>query len=266
MGDYRGYGKAATPLLPMIGDADDGGHGQRGAELRGDRRCGHAHEDGLRRSVGRRAHRDPRPGADAHRAPSRHRDGGLRRDRARGRDRGDAAPDAAVGHVLAPGLDAARRRVRARPAQPADGEARAAMHARRALRRHGDRAVDARRRARLRQSRSPPATTSRTASRSRFSCRTSSAGTPPRRAIATRRCSIRRAAARATTMPPKRSRSRLEDLASAGGLAMKLSDSGRGGRARCPSSPPQAAQQWTGTFNPRPFDAEGAMEIYRAAL
>ena len=27
----------------------------------------------------------------------------------------------------------------------------------------------------------------------------------------------------------------------------------------------QAAQQWTGTFNPRPFDAAGAQEIYRAA-
>jgi hypothetical protein len=28
----------------------------------------------------------------------------------------------------------------------------------------------------------------------------------------------------------------------------------------------QAAAQWTGTFNPRPFDAGGAMEIYRLAL
>ena len=27
-----------------------------------------------------------------------------------------------------------------------------------------------------------------------------------------------------------------------------------------------AAQQWTGTFNPRPFDAAGALEIYRAAF
>jgi alcohol dehydrogenase len=27
-----------------------------------------------------------------------------------------------------------------------------------------------------------------------------------------------------------------------------------------------ASQQWTGTFNPRPFDAKGAEEIYRAAL
>jgi hypothetical protein len=26
-----------------------------------------------------------------------------------------------------------------------------------------------------------------------------------------------------------------------------------------------AAEQWTGTFNPRPLDAAGALEIYRAA-
>jgi hypothetical protein len=27
-----------------------------------------------------------------------------------------------------------------------------------------------------------------------------------------------------------------------------------------------AAQQWTGTFNPRPFDSPAAAEIYRSAL
>ena len=27
----------------------------------------------------------------------------------------------------------------------------------------------------------------------------------------------------------------------------------------------EAARQWTGTFNPRPFDAAGALEIYSAA-
>jgi alcohol dehydrogenase len=58
---------------------------------------------------------------------------------------------------------------------------------------------------------------------------------------------------------------RLEDLALAGGLAMKLSGSGVEERA-LPELAAQAASQWTGTFNPRPFDAEGAMEIYRAAF
>jgi len=58
---------------------------------------------------------------------------------------------------------------------------------------------------------------------------------------------------------------RLEDLARAGGLAMKLSGNGVEERA-LPELAAQAASQWTGTFNPRPFDAEGAMEIYRAAF
>jgi len=58
---------------------------------------------------------------------------------------------------------------------------------------------------------------------------------------------------------------KLEDLARAGGLAMKLSDKGVEERA-LPDLAAQAAGQWTGTFNPRPFDAAGAMEIYRAAF
>ena len=58
---------------------------------------------------------------------------------------------------------------------------------------------------------------------------------------------------------------RLEDLAGAGGLGMKLSDSGIDPVA-LPGLAEEAAQQWTGTFNPRPFDAAGALEIYRAAL
>jgi alcohol dehydrogenase len=58
---------------------------------------------------------------------------------------------------------------------------------------------------------------------------------------------------------------RLEDLAGAGGLGMKLSDSGIDAVA-LPGLAEEAAQQWTGTFNPRPFDAAGALEIYRAAL
>src|SRR3954451_17680940 len=58
---------------------------------------------------------------------------------------------------------------------------------------------------------------------------------------------------------------RLEDLALAGGLTVKLSDSGVDEQA-IPELAAQAASQWTGTFNPRPFDAGGAAEIYRAAL
>jgi alcohol dehydrogenase class IV len=58
---------------------------------------------------------------------------------------------------------------------------------------------------------------------------------------------------------------RLEDLAGAGGLALTLTDSGVP-EADLPALSGDAAQQWTGTFNPRPLDASGALEIYRAAM
>jgi alcohol dehydrogenase len=57
---------------------------------------------------------------------------------------------------------------------------------------------------------------------------------------------------------------RLEDFASAGALAMTLRDAGVEA-ASLPQLADEAAKQWTGTFNPRPFDATGALEIYRAA-
>jgi alcohol dehydrogenase len=57
---------------------------------------------------------------------------------------------------------------------------------------------------------------------------------------------------------------RLEDLAAASGLGLRLRDSGVTEDA-LPDLAAQAAQQWTGTFNPRPFDASGALEIYRMA-
>jgi alcohol dehydrogenase len=58
---------------------------------------------------------------------------------------------------------------------------------------------------------------------------------------------------------------RLEDFAIAGHLAIRLSDV-EVTEAAIPELARMAAQQWTGTFNPRPFDARGAEEIYRAAL
>ncbi len=58
---------------------------------------------------------------------------------------------------------------------------------------------------------------------------------------------------------------RLEDLVSVAGLSVRLSDAGVGADA-LPELARLAAEQWTGTFNPRPFDAAGALEIYRAAL
>lgn len=58
---------------------------------------------------------------------------------------------------------------------------------------------------------------------------------------------------------------RLEDLAATAGLAVSLRDSGVDADA-LPALADLAAQQWTGSFNPRPFDAAGALEIYRAAF
>jgi alcohol dehydrogenase len=57
---------------------------------------------------------------------------------------------------------------------------------------------------------------------------------------------------------------RLEHLAHAGGLGGQLRDHGVPGDALIELAN-LAAEQWTGTFNPRPFDAAGALEIYRAA-
>ena len=57
---------------------------------------------------------------------------------------------------------------------------------------------------------------------------------------------------------------RLEDFAVAGELPSRLEDSAIP-QAALPGLAELAAQQWTGTFNPRPFDAAGALEIYQAA-
>jgi alcohol dehydrogenase len=55
---------------------------------------------------------------------------------------------------------------------------------------------------------------------------------------------------------------RLEDFARAAGLPAKLSDAGIP-REALPELAALATEQWTGTFNPRPFDAAGALEIYQ---
>jgi alcohol dehydrogenase len=58
---------------------------------------------------------------------------------------------------------------------------------------------------------------------------------------------------------------RLEELATAGGLQRTL------GGAGVPLSDlsmlaEEAAEQWTGRFNPRPFDSKGALEVYQCAF
>ena len=58
---------------------------------------------------------------------------------------------------------------------------------------------------------------------------------------------------------------RLEQLAAAGGLQTSLSAAGVA-RDQLPLLAREAARQWTGGFNPRPFDETGALEVYKSAF
>ncbi len=58
--------------------------------------------------------------------------------------------------------------------------------------------------------------------------------------------------------------SRLEDLARAGGLARTLRELGASSD-HLPDLATDAAAQWTGTFNPRPFNAAAALSLYEDA-
>ena len=58
---------------------------------------------------------------------------------------------------------------------------------------------------------------------------------------------------------------RLEDLAQAGGLPRGLREAGVAA-ADLSSLAEEAAQQWTGRHNPRPFDAAAALQVYQAAF
>ena len=57
---------------------------------------------------------------------------------------------------------------------------------------------------------------------------------------------------------------RLRELAAAGGLPGRLAEVGVV-RDDLPALARDAAQQWTGRFNPRPFDEAGALEVYECA-
>jgi alcohol dehydrogenase len=58
---------------------------------------------------------------------------------------------------------------------------------------------------------------------------------------------------------------RLSSLAAAGGLPQTLRAAG-GAREDIAMLAQEASEQWTGTFNPRPFDASGAREVYECAF
>jgi alcohol dehydrogenase len=57
---------------------------------------------------------------------------------------------------------------------------------------------------------------------------------------------------------------RLEELAEVGGLRSSLRATGVK-ESDLPELAAEAAAQWTGTFNPRPFDKDGAIEVYQCA-
>jgi alcohol dehydrogenase len=66
---------------------------------------------------------------------------------------------------------------------------------------------------------------------------------------------------RASNSPAETLARRLEQLAAAGGLRMTLSDAGIRS-SDLPMLAKEAAEQWTGRYNPRPFDLAGALEVY----
>ena len=65
-------------------------------------------------------------------------------------------------------------------------------------------------------------------------------------------------------MPGEELAQRLEELAEIGSLRNNLRSAGVS-ENELPELAADAATQWTGTFNPRPLDIEGAIEIYRCA-
>lgn len=66
------------------------------------------------------------------------------------------------------------------------------------------------------------------------------------------------------TNPTEALASRLEQLAELGGLQQRLRSNGID-EVDLPILAGEASEQWTGRFNPRPFDYQGALEVYQTA-
>lgn len=76
---------------------------------------------------------------------------------------------------------------------------------------------------------------------------------------------LRLSSVRDLANPIERLALRLEELATAGGLQCSLQEAGvRSDDLSMLAG--EAAEQWTGRFNPRPFDMRGALEVYQCAF
>lgn len=76
---------------------------------------------------------------------------------------------------------------------------------------------------------------------------------------------LRLSTIREDSNPAERLASRLEQLATAGGVFGTLREAGvRSDDLSMLAG--EAAEQWTGRFNPRPFDMRGALEVYQCAF
>jgi len=83
--------------------------------------------------------------------------------------------------------------------------------------------------------------------------------------VGDRYAELLRASGRADARPGETLAARLEALARAGGLPRRLRDAGVSSDDFDALSA-AAAKQWTGTFNPRPFDAASARALYERAF
>ena len=156
--DYQGYGKASKPMLPMLAIPTTAGTGSEAqsyaviadADTHMKMACG---DPKLAFKI---ALLDPELTLSQPAAITAARR--LRRDRARGRDRGDDPTHTGLGPVLSRGLPAPRRQLRDSAGQPGRPRRTRRNAPGRLLRRPCHRAIDAWRRARLRQSadRAPP--------------------------------------------------------------------------------------------------------------
>ena len=263
MRDYRGHGKAARPMLPMIGVPTTAGTGSdaQSYAIISDPVTHEKMACGDPKAAFRIALLDPV--ADRLAAAHADRDRRVRCALARRRVVRHDAPQRRISDLFAARRVAAARGALRAGARRAERPRRARRHAaRRARSRARHRAVDARRHARLRQ---PADGALRDDAR-----RGDRGDAAARRALECRagRGTLRRAAAR-----------RRSDAGDAPGDDWRRGSRSWRGPAGCPRRcanwacratglpvlAAEAATQWTGTFNPRPFDAAAAFELYEAA-